>query len=130
MTPEQYLALARMSKASVYTNRHYPLRPVVSFSHESWLEFCNKVEKAVAEPQSVVTVSTQSDTEPEIIGYEYLEYRPYGAPGETKRGVIFQESYRMPDGSIAGDYEWLIDQFKNISFGHFFLYHGINSFLF
>ncbi len=102
-----------MSQASVYTNRHYPLRPVVSFGHEAWFEFCNKAANAAAEPQSVVTSANQADAKLEIVGYEYLEYRPYGAPGETKRGVIFQESYRMPDGSITGDYEWLIDQFKN-----------------
>lgn len=40
MTPEQYLALARRSGATVYTNRHYPLQPAVAFSHSAWLKFC------------------------------------------------------------------------------------------
>jgi hypothetical protein len=54
VTPEQYFALARMSKATVYTNRHYPLRPAVSFSHEAWLEFCKKLDELVQKSQSVV----------------------------------------------------------------------------
>jgi hypothetical protein len=55
MTPEQYLALARMSKATVYTNRHYPLRPAVSFSHGAWLEFCKRLDELAHKSQSVVT---------------------------------------------------------------------------
>lgn len=55
MTPEQYLVLARRSGATVYTNRHYPLRPVVSFSHEAWLKFCELVAKPTFDLLSPVT---------------------------------------------------------------------------
>ena len=61
---------------------------------------------------------TQQNTEAamtdqfEIVAYEYLEHRPYGAPGEKRRGVIFKETYRLPDGTIAGDYEWVVEQFR------------------
>ena len=49
----------------------------------------------------------------EIVAYEYAERRPYGAPGEIRRGTILLEHYRNADGTIAGDWEWLIQQFKN-----------------
>lgn len=55
MTPEQYLALARQSGATVYTNRHYPLRPAVSFSYPAWLKFCELLTKPAAGDLSVVT---------------------------------------------------------------------------
>lgn len=55
MTPEQYLTLARRSGATVYTNRHYPLQPAVSFSHSAWLKFCELVEKPAVDAISVVT---------------------------------------------------------------------------
>lgn len=55
MTPEQYLALARSSGATVYTNRHYPLQPAVAFSHASWLKFCEKLAKPAPNAKSVVT---------------------------------------------------------------------------
>ena len=46
MTPEQYLALARRSGATVYTNRHYPLQPAVAFSHSAWLKFCALIDQS------------------------------------------------------------------------------------
>lgn len=55
MSPEQYLALARRSGATVYTNRHYPLRPAVAFSHEAWLKFCALLAQPAPNAQSVVT---------------------------------------------------------------------------
>ena len=55
LSPEQYLALARRSGATVYTNRHYPLRPVVAFSHAAWLTFCALLEKPALDTQSAVT---------------------------------------------------------------------------
>lgn len=55
MTPEQYLALARRSGATIYTNRHYPLQPAVAFSHGAWLKFCELVEKPAPDAQSFVT---------------------------------------------------------------------------
>lgn len=55
MTPEQYLALAKRSGATVYTNRHYPLQPAVAFSHSAWLKFCELLAKPPADCLSVVT---------------------------------------------------------------------------
>jgi hypothetical protein len=48
----------------------------------------------------------------EPVGYEYHEYRPYGAPGEIRINAILKSRYTMPDGSTAGDYQWLIDQYR------------------
>jgi hypothetical protein len=48
----------------------------------------------------------------EPVGYEYHEYRPYGAPGEIRINAILKSRYAMPDGSTAGDYQWLIDQYR------------------
>jgi hypothetical protein len=48
----------------------------------------------------------------EPVGYEYHEYRPYGAPGEIHINAILKSRYTMPDGSTAGDYQWLIDQYR------------------
>lgn len=50
--------------------------------------------------------------EQEPVGYEYVEHRPYGAPGEIRRCTILLEHYRNADGTIAGDWEWLVQQFK------------------
>ena len=48
----------------------------------------------------------------EPVAYEYHEYRPYGAPGEIRINAILKSRYAMPDGSTAGDYQWLIDQYR------------------
>ena len=48
----------------------------------------------------------------EPVGYEHHEYRPYGAPGEIRIHAILKSRYTMPDGSTAGDYQWLIDQHR------------------
>ena len=48
----------------------------------------------------------------EPVGYEYHEYRPYGAPGEIRINAILKSRYTMPDGSTAGDYQWLIDEHR------------------
>lgn len=56
MSPEQYLVLARRSGATVYTNRHYPHQPAVSFSNAAWLKFCDLLATpAAGTPQSVVS---------------------------------------------------------------------------
>lgn len=55
MTPEQYLTVARQCGATVYTNRHYPLQPAVSFGHAAWLKFCERLEKPAPNTLSVVT---------------------------------------------------------------------------
>ena len=51
-------------------------------------------------------------SEQEPVAYEYVERRPYGAPGEIRRGTILLEHYRNDDGTIAGDWDWLVEQFK------------------
>lgn len=55
MTPEQYLAVARASGATIYRNRHYPLRPSVAFSHSAWLKFCELLAKPAPDALSFVT---------------------------------------------------------------------------
>lgn len=54
----------------------------------------------------------QPQGEQEPVGYEYVEHRPYGAPGEIRRCTILLEHYRNADGAIAEDWEWLVQQFK------------------
>jgi len=39
------------------------------------------------------------------------EYRPYGAP-EIRIHAILASKYTMADGSVAKDFQWLIDQYK------------------
>ena len=46
----------------------------------------------------------------DAIAYEIYEYRPYGAPGETRRFALFREHYLRPDGSVTGDWKWLIEE--------------------
>ena len=53
-------------------------------------------------------------SEQEPVAYEYVERRPYGAPGEIRRGTILLEHYRNDDGTIAGDWDWLVEQFKTV----------------
>ena len=46
------------------------------------------------------------------VGYEHHEYRPFGAPGEIRIHAILKSQYLLPDGLVAGDFQWLIDQYK------------------
>lgn len=55
MTPEQYLAIARASGATIYRNRHYPLQPAVAFSHSAWMAFCKRLATPAPDLQSAVT---------------------------------------------------------------------------
>jgi len=48
----------------------------------------------------------------EPVGYEHHEYRPYGAPGEIRIHAILASQYTRPDGSVVGDYQWLVDEYK------------------
>lgn len=45
-------------------------------------------------------------------GYEHHEHRPYGAPGEVRIHAVLASQYKMPDGTIANDFQWLIDEYK------------------
>ena len=49
----------------------------------------------------------------EPVGYEHHEYRPYGAPGEVRIHAVLASQYKLQDGTIAGDYKWLIDTYKS-----------------
>ena len=46
------------------------------------------------------------------VGYEHHEYRPFGAPGEIRIHAILASQYMMPDGSVAGDFQFLADAYK------------------
>lgn len=48
----------------------------------------------------------------ELVGYEHHEYRPFGAPREIRMHAILTSQYMLPDGSVAGDFQWLVDQYK------------------
>ena len=48
----------------------------------------------------------------EPVAWEHHEYRPYGAPGEIRIHAILTSQYMMPDGSVAGDFQWLVDEYK------------------
>lgn len=67
MSPKQYLTLARMSKATVCCAN--PLRPVVAFSHEAWLEFCKKLEEASRKDTSPVTTLCQKPVAEVIVSH-------------------------------------------------------------
>ena len=56
------------------------------------------------------TALEQPEQEP--VAWEHHEYRPYGAPGEIRIHAILASQYMMPDGSVVGDYQWLVDQYK------------------
>ena len=48
----------------------------------------------------------------EPVGYEHHEYRPFGAPGEIRIHAILKSQYLLPDELVAGDFQWLINQYK------------------
>jgi hypothetical protein len=50
--------------------------------------------------------------EQEPVGYEHHEYRPFGAPGEIRIHAVLKSQYLLPDGLVAGDFQWLIDLYK------------------
>ena len=76
--------------------------------------YCNTGEIDCADDlvAELLAERDQKQNEQEPVGYEYVEHRPYGAPGEIRRGTILLEHYRNADGAIAGDWEWLVQQFK------------------
>ena len=53
-----------------------------------------------------------AQTEQEPVGWEHHEYRPYGGPGEIRIHAILRSQYMLPDGSVAGDFQWLVDEYK------------------
>ena len=58
--------------------------------------FCDTLAQPVQEP----------------VGYEHHEYRPFGAPGEIRIHAVLKSQFLHPDGSIGGDFQWLIDSYK------------------
>lgn len=54
-----------------------------------------------------------------LAGYERHEYRPYGAPGEVftvgevRIYAILASEYKMKDGTIAEDFQWLADSYRD-----------------
>ena len=59
-----------------------------------------------------VSEFAQAQEQAEPVAYEHHEYRPYGAPGEIRIHAILASQYMMPDGSVAGDFQWLADEYK------------------
>jgi hypothetical protein len=66
---------------------------------------------ALAEP-AIKESLTVAEPEQELMGYEHHEYRTYGAPGEIRIHAVLKSQYLHPDGSIGGDFQWLIDSYK------------------
>ena len=93
-------ALYAMESSRVFvTSREQIKQP----EGEDWYDnIINDLEAALAEPEQ----------EPELIGYEHHEYRPYGAPGEIRIHAVLKSQYLHPDGSIGGDFQYLIDSYK------------------
>ena len=56
-------------------------------------------------------VARLAQPEQEPVGYEHHEYRPFGAPSEIRIHAILKSQFLLPDGSIAGDFQWLADQY-------------------
>ena len=67
-------------------------------------------QQVLAEQIKRELVGEQPTQEP--VGYEHHEYRPYGAPGEVRIHAVLASQYKMPDGTIADDFKWLIDGYK------------------
>ena len=68
--------------------------------------------KASLAEQTVKESLTVAEPEQELMGYEHHEYRTYGAPGEIRIHAVLKSQYLHPDGSIGGDFQWLIDSYK------------------
>ena len=89
--------------------------PTFQVRHEGGLDAVvqNIVDAIVALHEDCTTPpAAQPAPVQEPVGYEHHEYRPYGAPGEIRIHAILKSRYTMPDGSTAGDYQWLIDQHR------------------
>jgi len=57
-------------------------------------------------------IDAKTDMTMVVSAYEHHQYRPMGAPGEVRIHGIFASQYTLPDGSVAGDFQWLADQYK------------------
>ena len=85
----------------------------LEFSKPAWASGVF-LDRRKAKHTAAITAIKQAIAAPvqEPVGYEYHEYRPYGAPGEIRINAILKSRYTMPDGSTGGDYQWLIDQYR------------------
>ena len=69
-------------------------------------------DKNAAVLQNLRTALEQPEPQAEPVAWEHHEYRPYGAPGQIRIHAILASQFTMPDGSIAGDFQWLVDEYK------------------
>jgi hypothetical protein len=63
-----------------------------------------------AQDRLIAEIAAQPEQEP--VAWEHHEYRPYGAPGEMRIHAILASQYTMPDGSVSGNFQWLVNQYK------------------
>lgn len=81
---------------------------------DSTAELSAKVSSALR--SSVLELEAQALALPltsqEPVAYEYAEHRPYGALGQIRHSAILLEHFRMKNGAIAGDWQWVLDQMK------------------
>lgn len=70
--------------------------------HADWWPSTTQVQEMLALAQP----------EQEPVGWEHHEYRPYGGPGQIRIHAVLASQYMLPDGSVAGDFQWLVDQYK------------------
>ena len=82
------------------------LEELIASESNAW-NIINDLEAALAEP-----AIKESLTVAEPVAWEHHEYRPYGAPGEIRIHAILASQYTMADGSVAKDFQWLVDQYK------------------
>jgi len=72
------------------------------------------VESRQYKHNTAITAINEALAQPEQepVAWEHHEYRPYGAPGEMRIHAILASQYTMPDGSVSGNFQWLVNQYK------------------
>jgi hypothetical protein len=74
------------------------------------LSHCDRCGKKLGGEGDIHTCTPKPVQEP--VAWEHHEYRPYGAPGEIRIHAILASQYTMPDGSVSGNFQWLVNQYK------------------
>jgi hypothetical protein len=74
------------------------------------LAHCDRCGKRLGGEGDIHTCTPKPEQEP--VAWEHHEYRPYGAPGEIRIHAILASQYTMPDGSVSGNFQWLVNQYK------------------
>jgi hypothetical protein len=90
---------------------HEDNRVVTCERHQGWLDVIAEWADRAREAEAKLK-ATLAQPEQEPVAWEHHEYRPYGAPGEIRIHAVLASQYMMPDGSVAGDFQWLVDQYK------------------